>query len=303
MNNNHHNELKLKLIGLLDQFVKVCEDNHLQYYLAYGTVLGAIRHHGMIPWDDDIDVHMPRSDYEKLQTLPDSVWNEYELTSWKRKAGNQYHFLKLEDPNTTLIEVFDPIYIGGIYIDIFPLDDVPQDKSQYERQIKTITEIKHKYDILCIRHGSDCKGIINFIKYKWRLYNILHQHIQEQWDRASVLNVQHGDNVMDYHVPQTWHYAPMPRDWFGKGKLAEYEGKKYIIPENYDAYLTHIYGDYMTPPPEDKRSAHEYLYVNLDRRITGAERDDVICSLRKRLSFRLSLADEKTYWSAKLGRK
>ena len=80
-----NNPLKIALVAVLDKFIQVCEANNLRYYMAYGSALGAIRHKGIIPWDDDIDVQMPREDYEKIQLLPKSVWGDMELTSWKIK--------------------------------------------------------------------------------------------------------------------------------------------------------------------------------------------------------------------------
>ena len=303
MINKNTTQLRTILIDLLDQFVSVCDKYGLKYYLAYGSVLGAIRHHGMIPWDDDIDVQMPRSDYERLRTLPASAWGKYSLTAWFMTEGNQYHFFKLEDPNTTIIEQFDPLYAGGAYIDIFPLDNAPTDKEIFEQQLKAIADIRNKYDIMCIRHGADCKGIVNYIKFRKRHNRFLSQHIQEEWEKIATANIESSGLLMDYHAPHVWHYKPMPMEWFGNGAQVEFEGKKYIAPIYCDAYLIHLYGDYMTPPPVEKRYAHEYLYVNLDKRICGEELNRVVQKLRRELSFQFSMADEISYWKSKLGIK
>ncbi len=127
---------KQLLLQLLDKFVEVCVQNNLKYYLAYGTVLGAIRHKGIIPWDDDIDIQMPREDYLKLQQLPKSVFgDEFQLSTWSNTPNYPYDFLKLEKLNTTLIErLTKKVYIGGVYIDIFPLDGLASDKIEQQNQ-------------------------------------------------------------------------------------------------------------------------------------------------------------------------
>ena len=294
-------KIKEALLQLLDQFVKVCEANNLQYYLAYGSVLGAIRHKGMIPWDDDIDVYLPREDYEQLQKLPMSVWGDYELMSWRRTPKYQYHFLKLENPKTTIIEQVDPLYLGGLYIDIFPLDKTPIDTLKLQAQLDAIDQLECIYDILSIKHGCDIHGLKNYVTYRLRHRKYLQQPIQEKWEKiACAYRDSDSEFCLNYHQVADWKHKPMPIEWFGKGKLVDFEGRKYLVPENYDAYLTHIYGDYMTPPPEDKRGGHEYMYVNLTERIAGNQLDKVVRELNIQTSFRFSLKDELNYWKQKL---
>lgn len=293
--------LKNILLQLLDKFVKVCEENHLQYYLAYGSVLGAIRHGGMIPWDDDIDVYMPREDYEKLQCLSPSEWSEYELTSWRFTRNNQYHFLKLEDPQTTIIEQFNSLYVGGVYIDIFPLDKAPNDESILVSQLQEISKLETMYDILSIKQACNVHGLKNYVTYIIRHRKYAKYGIQNKWEEvACKYRKSDSDLYFNYHQAADWNNTPMPIDWFGKGKDVEFEGRKYIVPSNYDAYLTQIYGDYMTPPPEDKRGGHEYLYVNLNERIKGKHLKQVVREINKKVSFKFSLQDEFNYWKQKL---
>ena len=292
--------LKQRLLRLLEAFVQVCTDNQLRYYLAYGSVLGAVRHKGMIPWDDDIDVHMPREDYEKLQKLPQSVWEGAILKSWRVDKSYQCHFMKLEDTHSTVIEHLNPLYVGGVYIDIFPLDIVPSDITLLKEQLASIQRLESKYDIAVLKNGCDIHGLKNYLTFCYRHKKYLRQSIQEEWEYiANRYNASQGKAYLDYHQMSDWHKEPMPIEWFGEGKAIDYEGRKYIVPENYDAYLTHIYGDYMTPPPEDKREGHEYLYVNLDERVSDIELKTIVRDLRKKVAFRFSWKDEITYWETK----
>ena len=114
------------LIDILDEVVRVCKKNNLKYYLGYGTVLGAVRHQGFIPWDDDVDVVMPRRDYEYLIQNRDRLFKgKYRLAFYGITPQYHYDFVKIERTDTTLIERIDPLYVGGLYVDIFPLDNVP----------------------------------------------------------------------------------------------------------------------------------------------------------------------------------
>ena len=296
-----NDKLKAALLGVLDKFIQVCEDNNLHYYMAYGSVLGAIRHKGLIPWDDDIDVHMPREDYEKIQQLPKSVWGDMELTSWKLKPNNQYHFLKLENPHTTVIEQLYPLYVGGVYIDIVPLDNAPTEQDLFSRQIKDILDVQKKYYAISVRTGSQCKGLVNYLKFQWLHYWYLHQHIQDKWERIATRVPYPTGYVFHSHLTGPYRgEKPMPQEWFGDGVIAEFEGRKVILPQKYEEYLTKKYGDYLTPPPIDQREGHAFVYINLDERISGEQLKKVIRELNKKFSFKFSLQDEINYWKAKL---
>ena len=298
---NQREVLRGHLIQLLDRFVEVCQKNELRYYLAYGTVLGAVRHKGLIPWDDDIDVHMPREDYEIIQRLQPSIWGDMKLTSRRLTPNNQYHFLKLENPNTTVIEQLDPLYVGGVYLDIFPLDKAPEEKEVMTNQLRKIRKIQEKYYIISVKHGCDYRGLVNGIKFRCRHFIYQRQRIQDTWERlACEFETSDSNLYVDFHQPEDWHYQSMPMDWFGKGVQVDFEGRKFIVPENYDAYLTHIYGDYMTPPPEDKREGHEFLYLNLNEKVSRKQLDQIVRELRKKTAFRFNLDDEIQYWRTKL---
>ncbi len=132
-------------LDLLNEFIKVCEKYHLTYQVTAGTLLGAIRHQGMIPWDDDIDVQMPRNDYEKLVSLAGEAFSyPYFLQTEYSDPGYSKAFAKLRNSETTAIPIND-IHCGlkynqGIFIDVFPLDNLPDDKLEKENYIKEINK-------------------------------------------------------------------------------------------------------------------------------------------------------------------
>ena len=174
-------KIKQLLLKLLDKFVEVCEQNHLQYYLAGGSVIGAVRHKGFIPWDDDIDVHMPRADYEKLQTLPDEVWGEdMRLATWRKTKNYTYDFLKLELTNTTVIERLHPDYIGGIFLDVFPLDYISNSQTEVSLFEENLRKISKHYIECTIKNDNECKSIWELLglKIKRAFYNHKNQIVR-----------------------------------------------------------------------------------------------------------------------------
>lgn len=119
-------KLKYKeiLCKTMKSFINICKEHNLQYYACAGTCLGAIRHKGMIPWDDDIDVLMPRSDYDKFLALKQKLQGTgYEIVDSNNQFYNQW-FAKFSDANTTIVEMTDFPIVFGVYVDIFPLDEV-----------------------------------------------------------------------------------------------------------------------------------------------------------------------------------
>ena len=301
---NQQERLRSVLLQLLDRFIGVCQEHDLRYYLAYGSVLGAVRHQGMIPWDDDIDIYMPRADYEKLQEVPGQKWgNDMTLTSWRWTKGYEYHFLKLEHLNTTIIEQFTPTYVGGAYLDIFPLDEVPANKDVFQDQLDRIDVLWKKYYTISVLQESNCSNLLGLIKFKWRQRAYLREGIQEQWEKVAALKWDNSVMFLDYHqstANNIWHNRPIAQEVFGDGCLMKFEGRDCVVPKDYDAYLKHLYGDYMTPPPEHERKRHEFLYINLSKRLSDEELKPVLKMLKKQTAFKWHFKDEVDYWKEKL---
>lgn len=283
-----HKEL---LLNLLDAFVDICSQNNYTYYFNGGTVLGAVRHKGFIPWDDDIDVYLFRDDYEKIQQLPDSIWpNNMQLSSYRRTENYRYDFLKLELTDTTIIERLYPVYVGGVFLDIFPLDILPNKNEEYEFQKEQINRIIDKYLLLYFKNYYECKSLIDcFILYLYRKHNV-DCNLLFKWDEiASNGGVKDGSIVANYH---SWIDNPMPIEYFGKGVMLEFEGKQYRVPAQYDKYLRHRFGDYMTLPPESERRGHSFLYANYERRLSDKELKPIISELKKRYAYNFSIKKE-----------
>ena len=280
------------LLELLDHFVEVCEKNGLKYYLGGGSVLGAIRHKGMIPWDDDIDINMPRDDYEKLQKLPDSVWGyTYRLSSWKNTKRYRYDFLKLEALNTTLIEKIHPDYVGGLFIDIFPLDKYPADDCYITKMENDLTREYTRLINCVIKNDNECKSLFELIvlKVKRLFYN--HKRTVEEIERIAMASGGKGEMIADFHNYFYCH-GGWPANWFGDGVKKEFEGRMYFVPSDWDSFLTHMYGDYMTPPPVEKRYGHRFDYINCERRLSEQEARVEFRRIHKKYAYRFSIKKE-----------
>ena len=136
-------DLQIKLLSMLDTFHKICIENNLSYYVVGGTALGAIRHKGFIPWDDDIDVGMPRDDYEKFKNLAKTLYlSEYEF-EFSGKKDFTYTYGKMYDTTTTLIENNRYRICRGIFIDIFPIDGLGNDYEEGLKHLRHVRKIKN----------------------------------------------------------------------------------------------------------------------------------------------------------------
>ncbi|MDD6302278.1 MAG: LicD family protein [Bacillales bacterium] len=261
------NDLQKVELDLLKEFVRVCNENNLKYYLIGGTLLGAVRHKGFIPWDDDIDVAMPRKDYNKLMKLKDEFPSYYFLQNYKTDPHYIYNYAKLRDSRTTYIENFYVCHKinHGVWIDIFPIDAVSKKKKPSKRfrhrffyvwwnvYLMYLPGLFRKFHKKTFFKdlGLNIVALLTFLgnpfhlRNKWLDYYASHRNYDE-----SVLVANYMGNIPNK--------AAMPKEFFLDGIEVEFEGNKYIGPKDYDGYLTWVYGDYMKLPPEEKRVGHHY---------------------------------------------
>ena len=272
---------KKKLIETFYAFDQFCAKNKIKYYAAYGTLIGAVRHKGLIPWDDDVDVYMLREDYDKFCSFRGHVDGHYDIMDINDENYWLLSLVKFVDTNTTLWEFKELPLILGVYIDIFPLDEIENDKN---------LELKHDYDKYSelVMQGMKRRDFPtkDFIHQAIRLrvkrtWNILHnhyyhrRHLQEYLDKYNeiVRNIKsrRGDYLVSYDGPYGLGEI-MKKEWFADTVELEFENKKIKAPVEYDKILRKIYGDYMQLPPEDKRVSHHYhYYLNLNERLTLEE--------------------------------
>lgn len=284
--------LRFLLIQVLDKFVEVCEAYNLKYYLAYGSVLGAVRHQGIIPWDDDIDVVMPRADYEKLYSLEPNVWGtRYKLCSYRNTLNYVHDFMKVEDMATTLIEIVHPVYVGGVYVDIFPLDNIPNENE--DRKISSLASHYASRKWYFYSESVPKNYLVKYVRYNIKRMLFLRNNEARKWDELTKSYWSLStESVKDYHCAYL-RKSPLPKTIYGAGVKLIFEGKQYIVPEDYHAYLKHFYGNYMEFPPLEKRnSGHDWKYLNLTRRLNTTELEPILRQLVGMYSYSFCLKDE-----------
>lgn len=250
---------------ILKEFKDFCDTNGLRYYLAYGTLIGAIRHNGFIPWDDDIDVFMPRPDYEKLLQLYTDNAN-YQLYSPRKQKDYYCCYMKLVDANTYHLMPDGSVCQRGVDIDIFALDGQPEDfsiaKSNFEKIFK-------KYESICLRmiryryYAND--GIKDL--FKSTLARVLissgviaklsaffdKQYSYYDYDRATYIAPSNA-NMSEL-------FAVWNKNLFESCIQVKFEKEMFSVPVGYDEILSSYYGNYMELPLESKRvSTHVEQY-------------------------------------------
>lgn len=259
-------EHKKVMLNILIEFAKFCDEHNLMYYLDAGTLIGAVRHKGFIPWDDDIDVNMPQKDYDRFVEMMRSrsgKLSEHIIVEFPENI--LYNFLKISDSRTILIEFPEknPMEVG-VYIDVFPKYGVKDDswRSRFacwiSEQMNNIKWFSHYSVFAWTRKGNNiAKRAIGHIgqciigKAKWPAY--IQNWYLHQYAKCNPLEKCKYVTTMVYGE----FYKIAPKECFEGYQWLEFEGIQFKGPKDFDTYLHCLYeGDYMQLPPEDRRVHH-----------------------------------------------
>lgn len=263
MNMDEFKKLQSVQLEIMDEVHRVCCEHQITYYIIGGTALGAVRHGGFIPWDLDIDIAMPRADYERFaQVAPTALTSRYIYRDYKNTPKFMHPHALVCVKNTKLSTRFG--YLNpqeedlGIFLDVFPLDEAPADEALQKEHSEKIMKIKRlKY----LRRGLVYrKGFLQKVLKRARSAMLFYYSIDRiNADFEKVCRKYEGSNSGYWcSMASQYRYSKqcMPQEVYGNPQLVEFAGRQYYAPEKLDDYLTRIYGNYMELPPEKERRAN-----------------------------------------------
>lgn len=273
-------EQKQLALEILKSIAEFCDKHALRYYLAYGTMLGAVRHKGFIPWDDDIDIMMPRDDYNKFLNNYNGYNDIYRVCSIEKDDSYPYTMAKVFDQRTKLKDftLWKQYPYAGVFVDIFPIDGLPSKTDEQEKlfnhqqflnllvhgscmkytfslhyadskdsciKIKALSRTILKFAAITLMHPLSTKKLVNKINKEACKYSF------ETSTNVSVLIDCASGNKREI----------LPKEIFKNPRLYQFEQYQFKGVSNYDFYLTHLFHNYMEMPPEDRRLPHHNFQV------------------------------------------
>lgn len=268
--NEQLRKIQIICLNLLKVFDSFCEKNGLIYYVCGGGCIGAIRHKGFIPWDDDIDVMMPRRDYEKLKVL----WpQQMDQSRYKFNDNSETQYLRtmwasISDENTTFIKERqkDLDISHGIKLEIIPLDGCPS--SSISRTLQMFWALIHQIYINQeppVSKGSLLKGAGNILLLAHRSWPSRYRAAVRAEKRMSKYPFEECEKVTELTTRFQYMRNEYPKETFEKAIRVPFEDFMMPVPAGYDAYLRMAFGNYMELPPEDERvPKHEAVYIDTD---------------------------------------
>ena len=254
-------KIQVEMLRSLDEF---CRKNDIKYSLAYGTLIGAVRHKGFIPWDDDIDVTMERTEFERFISLYKS--DKYDLLKPMRSKRWEF-FARIVDPNTVVKFDKFPISPFGVWLTIFPVDNRPDDEQEWKKMKAGIDKFATLARFKCATLTRN--KLANVLKViSWGLFSILPLKYVNKKVMQNVMKCSDEKTLKKVVWVSFNTYETYPSSIFDDYVDLQFDDIKCMAMKGYDTYLRTAYGDYMKlPPKEQQQPSHDFTayYINVNR--------------------------------------
>ena len=251
--------LKQAQLSILLDVHDFCLNNNINYFLAHGTLIGAVRHKGFIPWDDDIDIAMPRQDYDRFISTFNGTYPHLKVLSFDTADKYCYPIAKVYDNRTIMKENIVNTYPGmGINIDIFPIDGIPDSPEDAAKHLNRLIRWGKLREIKQVKLSSSRSFAKNILLLLLRilLLPFTNRFFLQKMDNMA-RSVPYGSTKYAGSIAYfTIMFKPVSVSAFQNTVDAPFEGHLFKIPQGYDEWLRNIFGDYMQLPPEEKRVTH-----------------------------------------------
>lgn len=264
----HLNDTQKYILHVLQEVVRVLDELQVPYYMQGGTMLGAIRHKGFIPWDDDVDLGIPRAEYDRLLKQVSARLPEHlELRTYDDETDHHYYFARIVDTRYQIRRMGSLEHrLENIWVDLFPLDGMPNGALARQWHKLRLLVTRLKYHLSCFEKVNikrPGRPLVERIIIKIAMVTRVGKwfNTRKQLDKLDYLLKKYPPERSDYLVNFTGQTSYRFNEMFKKevyGQKTEYPFEEFRLvgPEKYDAYLRSLYGDYMTPPKECDRNAH-----------------------------------------------
>ena len=264
----HLNDTQRYILYVLREVTRVLEELNIPYFMQGGTMLGAIRHGGFIPWDDDVDLGIPRADYDRmLKEVAARLPENLELRTYDDETDHHYYFARIVDKRYQIRRMGSiEERLENIWVDLFPLDGMPNGfiSRQWHKMRLLVTRLK--FHLSCFEKVNikrPGRPLVERIIIRFAMIT----HVGSWWNTRKQLDKL--DRLLKKYPPEKSRYfvnftgqtsfkfnEMFMKEIYGQGKAYPFEDMVLIGPEQYDPYLKSLYGDYMTPPKETDRNAH-----------------------------------------------
>jgi lipopolysaccharide cholinephosphotransferase len=250
-------EVQAMQLELMKKLHAYLEEKKIPYYMIAGSVLGAVRHGGFIPWDDDIDIGMLRPEYEKFLSVCRDFDGAYDIVNYRNRRYCDTCLTRIYFPGTMIDNksIANTKLDKRLYFDIFPLDKAPDDEKERNELERKILKKKKQIYFTDARNYNDTGYVLFLKKLRSLLLAPRRENLLSECDK---LMQSYGSRQTKYICSMCSQYSfqkqAMPKEYYGTPTLHRFEDAEFYVPEQTDAYLKHLYGaDYMEIPPESKR--------------------------------------------------